>query len=51
LVHIVFVWYIFSKFGILYLEKSGNPGRKYKSDQIANASKISLMLQRLNVTR
>jgi hypothetical protein len=26
LVHFVFIWYIFSRFGIMYLEKSGNPG-------------------------
>jgi hypothetical protein len=25
-IHFVFVWYIFSCFGLLYLEKSGNPG-------------------------
>jgi hypothetical protein len=24
-VHFVFIWYIFSGFGIMYLEKSGNP--------------------------
>jgi hypothetical protein len=23
--HFVFIWYIFSGFGIMYLEKSGNP--------------------------
>jgi hypothetical protein len=26
LVHFVFVWFIFSSFGIMYPEKSGNPG-------------------------
>jgi hypothetical protein len=26
LVHFVFIWYIFSGFGIMQLEKSGNPG-------------------------
>jgi hypothetical protein len=26
LVHFVFIWYIFSGFGIMYQEKSGNPG-------------------------
>jgi hypothetical protein len=26
LVHFVFIWYIFSHFGIKYAEKSGNPG-------------------------
>jgi hypothetical protein len=26
LVHFVFIWYIFSGLGIMYLEKSGNPG-------------------------
>jgi hypothetical protein len=26
LVHFVFLWYIFSGFGIMYREKSGNPG-------------------------
>jgi hypothetical protein len=25
LVHFVFIWYIFSGFGIMHLEKSGNP--------------------------
>jgi hypothetical protein len=33
LVHFVFIWYIFSSFGIKYQEKSGNPGwrlRKFK---------------------
>jgi hypothetical protein len=25
LVHFVFIWYIFSGFGIMYQEKSGNP--------------------------
>jgi hypothetical protein len=24
--HFVFIWYIFSGFGMLYQEKSGNPG-------------------------
>jgi hypothetical protein len=28
LVHFVFIWYIFSGFGIAYQEKSGNPARK-----------------------
>jgi hypothetical protein len=28
LVHFVFLWYIFSGFGIVYQEKSGNPGPK-----------------------
>jgi hypothetical protein len=27
LVHFVFIWYIFSGVGIMYQEKSGNPGR------------------------
>jgi hypothetical protein len=27
LIHSVFIWYIFSGFGITYQEKSGNPGR------------------------
>jgi hypothetical protein len=26
LVHFVYFWYIFSGFGFMYLEKSGNPG-------------------------
>jgi hypothetical protein len=26
LAHFVFIWYIFSSFGIMYQEKSGNPG-------------------------
>jgi hypothetical protein len=26
LVHFAFIWYIFSAFGIMYQEKSGNPG-------------------------
>jgi hypothetical protein len=26
LVYLVFIWYIFPRFGILYQEKSGNPG-------------------------
>jgi hypothetical protein len=26
LVHFVVIWYIFSRFGMLYQEKSGNPG-------------------------
>jgi hypothetical protein len=26
LVHFVFIWYIFSGFGIIHQEKSGNPG-------------------------
>jgi hypothetical protein len=25
-VHFVFIWYTFSGFGIMYQEKSGNPG-------------------------
>jgi hypothetical protein len=28
LVHFVFIWYIFSGFGIMYPEKSGNPDNK-----------------------
>jgi hypothetical protein len=28
--HIVFIWYIFSSFGIMHQEKSGNPGRKHQ---------------------
>jgi hypothetical protein len=28
LVHFVFIWYIFSGFGIMYPEKSGNPDGK-----------------------
>jgi hypothetical protein len=28
LVHFVFIWYIFSGFGIMYQEKSGNPGSR-----------------------
>jgi hypothetical protein len=27
LVHFVFIWYIFSGFGIMYQEKYGNPGQ------------------------
>jgi hypothetical protein len=27
-VHIVSIWYIFSDFGTMHQEKSGNPGRK-----------------------
>jgi hypothetical protein len=27
MVHFVFIWYIFSGFGIMYQEKSGNPGQ------------------------
>jgi hypothetical protein len=26
LVYFVFIWYIFPRFGILYKDKSGNPG-------------------------
>jgi hypothetical protein len=26
LVHLMFIWYIFSGFGIMYQDKSGNPG-------------------------
>jgi hypothetical protein len=26
LLYFVVIWYIFPRFGILYLEKSGNPG-------------------------
>jgi hypothetical protein len=26
-VHFVFIWYIFSGFGIMYKEKSGNPAK------------------------
>jgi hypothetical protein len=26
--HCVFIWYIFSYFGVIHQEKSGNPGRK-----------------------
>jgi hypothetical protein len=28
LVHFVFIWYIFSGFGIMYQEKSGNPAKE-----------------------
>jgi hypothetical protein len=28
MVHFVFIWYIFSGFGIMYQEKSGSPGCK-----------------------
>jgi hypothetical protein len=28
-VHFVFIWYIFSGFGIMYQEKSGNPAPKW----------------------
>jgi hypothetical protein len=28
-VHFVFIGYIFSSFGIMHQEKSGNPGREY----------------------
>jgi hypothetical protein len=27
LLHFVLIWYIFSRFGIVHQEKSGNPGR------------------------
>jgi hypothetical protein len=30
LVHFVFIWYIFSSFGIMDKEKSGNPARQYE---------------------
>jgi hypothetical protein len=29
-VHFVFIWYILSGFGIMYQEKSGNPGPRSK---------------------
>jgi hypothetical protein len=29
LVHFVVIWYILSRFGILYREKSGNPGHRF----------------------
>jgi hypothetical protein len=28
LIHFVVMWYIFPRFGMLYREKSGNPGHK-----------------------
>jgi ABC-type polysaccharide/polyol phosphate export permease len=30
MVHFVFIWYIFSGFGIMYQEKSGNPALDMK---------------------
>jgi hypothetical protein len=32
LVYFVVIWYIFSRFGILYQEKSGNPESQYASN-------------------
>jgi hypothetical protein len=29
----VFIWYIFSGFGIMYQEKAGNPERQQKQQQ------------------
>jgi hypothetical protein len=40
------IWYIFSRFGILYLEKSGNPVEDF---QLANTSYTSLTISVLNV--
>jgi hypothetical protein len=37
LVPFVFIWYIFSGFGITYLEKSGNPGSE-RSGLVGNLS-------------
>jgi hypothetical protein len=46
LVHYVFIWYTFSNFGIMYQEKSGNPGcvfrfytEQWQSEQIVKSAK------------
>jgi hypothetical protein len=46
----VVVWYIFSRFGILYQEKSGNPGSHGRRESTAksprlNNSKIKAVLR------
>jgi hypothetical protein len=38
LVHFVFIWYIFSGFGIMYQEKSGNPGPETLIERVSPAS-------------
>jgi hypothetical protein len=32
-IYVVVIWYIFTRFGILHHEKSGNPGADHISDQ------------------
>jgi hypothetical protein len=41
LVHIVYIWYIFSGFGIPYQEKSGNPGAEFRRQAEKNVEKMS----------
>jgi hypothetical protein len=40
LAHFVFIWYIFSGFGIMYQEKSGNPALAAWSDGIVSSSGV-----------
>jgi hypothetical protein len=35
MVHLVFIWYIFSGLDMMYQEKSGNPGRKEEKNFIS----------------
>jgi hypothetical protein len=50
LVHFVFIWYIFSGFGIMYQEKSGNPAllrrfRRVAFDKRKNAKRSFLIIR------
>jgi hypothetical protein len=36
LVYFVVIWYIFPRFGILYQEKSGNPGLRHPDPFLSN---------------
>jgi hypothetical protein len=46
LVHFVFIWYIFSGFGIMYREKSGNPVKvqldRNKLNFLSNAKRFKV---------
>jgi hypothetical protein len=43
LVHFVFIWYIFSSFGIMLQEKSGNPDPPVSSRHFYSKTKITLI--------
>jgi hypothetical protein len=43
-IYIVVIWYIFSRFGTLYREKSGNPATSYRLTDIVFSRTIRFLL-------
>jgi hypothetical protein len=43
--HFGYIWYIFSDFGIMYNENSGNPGRGHAKDFLLKEEKNSLFAE------